>query len=196
MKKRVGILVLVVGLLVSPLTALAQTQDNAKTFYKYANLILDEVKGNNNEDSLSSLKDTLEEVIKNIKPEDATKILAFVEEKLEEGVLDSQENIEKAIKEAEEEFDVTFSPEQKDLIYSVISKVKNSGIDPMVLVHQAEKIYEKYGNELKQEATKVGEQIKKEAEEKIKEEVNKTITNYFSDMVTNVKSFLKGFFKK
>ena len=196
MKKRMGILVLALSLLVSPMNVLAQSQDNSKTIHNYINLILDEVKDKKSEESLSSLKNTLEEVIKNIKPEDAAKILSFVEEKLQNGVLDSKEDIDKAIKEAEEKFDVTLTTEQKELVYSIISKVKNSGIDPMFLVKQAEKIYEKYGKELKEEATKTGEKIKEEAREKIKEEVNKSITNYFSDMVTNVTTFLKGFFKK
>ena len=82
------------------------------------------------------------------------------------------------------------------MILSVISKIKKWGIKPEYVVEQAEDIYEKYGEELKNDVSEKGKEIVKEAQEKIKEEVNKSLTDYFSDMVSNVKSFFAGIFNK
>lgn len=193
MKKRISLLVLAFSLCLSSVNVQAK---ESKTFDKYVNMILDEVKGSKSDKSLTSLGETLEDIIKSIKPEDANKILSFVEEKIEEGSLESEKGIDEAIKEGEEEFGVTLTKEQKEMIYSVAKKVQKLGIDPNFLVTKAEEIYAKYSKELKNQAGEAGEKIVEEAQEKIKEEINKSITNYFSDMVTNVTSFIKGFFKK
>ena len=70
------------------------------------------------------------------------------------------------------------------------------GIKPEYIIEQAQKIYEKYGEELKDDFSEKGKQIAEETQNKIIEEVNKSLTDYFSDMVSNVKSFFKGIFKK
>ena len=193
MKKRISLLVLTFSLCLSVVNVQAQ---ESKGFDKYVNIILDEVKGSKNDKSLISLGESLEDIIKSIKPEDANKILSFVEEKIEDGSLESEAGIEDAIKEGEEKFGVTLTKEQKEMIYSLVKKVKKLGIDPKFIVTQAEEIYAKYSEELKTQAGEAGKKIVEEAQEKIKEEINKSITGYFSDMVTNVTTFFKGFFKR
>ena len=79
MKKRIGILVLTLGLMLSGIDVQASGKNSTFNFSQYFNLLLDEVKGVQNEDSLSSLKDSIDELIKNVKPEEAKKILQFVE---------------------------------------------------------------------------------------------------------------------
>ena len=193
MKKRVGLLLLILSLCLPAVNVQAQ---ESKGFDKYVNMILNEVKGNKSGKELTSLEDSLEDIIQSIKPEDANKILSFVEEKIEDGSLESENGIEEAIKDGEEKFGVTLTKEQKEMIYNVIKKVKSLGIDPKFLVNQAEEIYAKYSQELKDQAGEAGKKIVEEAQEKIKEEINKSITDYFSDMVTNVKTFIKGIFKR
>ncbi|MBR5598030.1 MAG: DUF1002 domain-containing protein [Lachnospiraceae bacterium] len=193
MKKRISLFLLSCCLCISAVKVEAK---EAVGYEKYVNLILDEVKKNKSDTSLISLGDSLEDIIQSIKPEDANKILNFVEEKIEDGSWETEKGIEKAIEEGEEKFGVTLTKEQKEMIYSIVKKVKNLGIDPMFLITQAEKIYDKYSDELKSQASEAGKKIVEETQEKIKEEIKKSVTNYFSDMVTNVTSFIKGIFNR
>ena len=162
MKKRLSILMLAVCLLFSQITVNAQEKEVSKGLSGYVNLLLAKTKSGNDNKSLSSLKDSLEDAIQNIKPEDAQKILDFVSEKIQDGSWETKQGIESAIKEAEKQFDVTLTKEQKDLVFSVAQKVKNLGIDPQFLVDQAEEIYKKYSNEIKDEVSKKGQKIAEE----------------------------------
>ena len=196
MKKRIGILVLTLGLMLSGIDVQASGKNSTFNFSQYFNLLLDEVKGVQNEDSLSSLKDAIDELIKNVKPEDAKNILQFVEKKIAEGNWETEQGINDAIAEGEKEFDVTLTNKQKELILSVVSKIKSLGIDPEHLVKQVENIYEKYSEEIKEDISEKGKEIVEETKNKIKEEVNKSLTDYFSDMFKSVKTFFKGIFGK
>ena len=196
MKKRIGILVLMLCLMVPQITVNAEEKDVTKGLTGYVNMILAKTKGGSGEDSMSSLKDSLEEVIQNIKPEDAQKILDFASEKIQDGSLETKQGIEDAIKEGEQKFGVTLTKEQKDLIFSVIEKVKKLGIDPQFIVDQAEEIYKKYSKEIKDEVNQKKQELVEEVQEKVKEEITRSLTDYVSDMVNNVKSFIKGIFKK
>ena len=196
MKKRLGILVLALCLLFPQITVNAEEKEVAKGLSGYVNLLLAKTKGGNGEESMSSLEDTLEEVVQNIKPEDAQKILDFASEKIKDGSLDTKQGIENAIKEAEEKFGVTLTKTQKDLVFSVVEKVKKLGIDPQFLVDQAEEIYKKYSKEIKEEVNQKGQEIAQEVQEKVKEEISRSLSDYVSDMVNNVKSFFRGIFKK
>ena len=195
MKKRIGILVFTVGLMVSGIQVQA-TSKNTQIVSKYVNLFLDEVKGIQSEESLSDLKESLEEVIQNVKPEDAKKIFNFINQKIEEGNWESETGIKEAISEGEKEFDVTLTEEQKNMILSMVSKIKKLGISPQFVLELAENVYEKYSIDIKNEISENSQQIVEEVQNKVKEEVDKSIKNYFSDMVTNVKTFFRGIFSK
>lgn len=194
MKKRIGILVLILGLMMSEINVQAAEKSNTLNFNQYFNLFIDEVKGVRSDNSITDLKHSVGELIKNIKPEDANKILNFVEKKIQDGSLESEQGVKDAIAEGEKEFGVTLTKDQKDMILSVTKKIKSLGIDPQILVDKAEETYEKYGNELKEAASEKGKEIIKETQNKIKEEVTKSLTDYFSDMMKSVTSFFKGIF--
>lgn len=195
MKKRVVLLLLTLTLFLSGINVQATEKKNTNAVNKYVNFILNEVKGTKNEESISSLKDSMEQFIKNEKPEDVKKILNFISEKIGEGKWKSNDGIKEIIAEGEKEFDVTLTKEQKDKIISVINKVKKLGISPEYLLEQVEELYEKYGEKLTEEIEQEKDKIVEETQSKIKEEVNKSVSNYFSDMVNNVKSFFKGILK-
>lgn len=192
MKIRVSILVLMLCLMFPQIDVNAQEKKSTNGLGSYVNSLLAKTKGN----GISSLEDSLEEVIENIKPEDAQKIFDFAGEKISDGSLETKQGIENAIKEAENKFGVTLTEEQKELIFSVAEKVKKLGIDPQYLVDQAEEIYKKYSKELKDDVTQKKQKIVEEVQEKIKEEISRSLSDYVSDMVKNVKSFFRGIFKK
>lgn len=195
MKKRIGLLVLTFVLLTSGISAKAAEKNNIQTIGKYFNFVLDEVKGTGDEESISSLKDSLEQLLENLKPEDANKIFQFLREKIDEGKWNSEKGIQEVISEGEKKFNVTLTKEQKDTILSAVSAIKNLGISPEYLVGQMEEIYQKYGEELKNGIENEKQKVVEKAQNKIKQEINKTVTNYFSDMVKNVKSFVMGIFR-
>ena len=196
MKKRISLLVLSLTLCLSGINVQAAEKNNTQTLGSYFNLFLDEVKGKQSKESVSSLKESIDQLIEDVNPEDAKKILDFIEKKMKEGKWESEEGIKEAIAEGEKEFGVTLTEEQKDMILSVIAKIKKLGIKPEFVVEQADKIYEKYGEEIKNEVSEKGKEMVKETQNKIKEEVSRSLTDYFSDMVSNVKSFFKGIFSK
>ena len=195
MKKRISLLVLSLTLCLSGINVQAAEKNNTQTLGSYFNLFLDEVKGKQSKESVSSLKESIDQLIEDVNPEDAKKILDFIEKKMKEGKWESEEGIKEAIAEGEKEFGVTLTEEQKDMILSVIAKIKKLGIKPEFVVEQADKIYEKYGEEIKNEVSEKGKEMVKETQNKIKEEVSRSLTDYFSDMVSNVKSFFKGIFR-
>lgn len=196
MKKRISLLVLILTLCLSGIHVQASEKNNTQIVSKYFNLFLDEVTGVKGDESISSLKESINQLIEDVDPEDVKKILDFVGEKIEEGKWESEKGINEAIAEGEKEFGVSLTKEQKDMILSVVSKIKKLGIKPEYIREQAEKIYEKYGEELKNDVSEKGKQIAKETQNKIKEEVNKSLTDYFSDMVSNVTLFFKGIFSR
>ena len=196
MRKRIGLLVLTLCLMMTGISVHAAGKDNTKVFSKYLNLFFDEVKGVQSEESISSLKDSVGELVKNIRPEDAKRIINFINEKIDEGKWETKEGIDEAIAEGEKEFNVTLTKEQKDMILSVVEKIKKPGIAPEYIMEQATKIYEKYGADLKEEISESSQEMVEETQNRLKEEIDKSITDYFSDMVNNVKLFFKGIFKK
>lgn len=196
MKKRISLLVLVLTLCLSGMNVQAAEKNKIPVISKYFSLFLEEVKGVQSEDSFGELKDSVSELVKTIKPEDAKKILQFVEKKIEDGNWETEQGIKEAIAEGEKEFGVTLTMEQKELILSVIEKIKGLEIDPKYLVKQAEKIYEKCSEDIKEGVSEKGKEIMDETQNKIKEEVNKSLTVYFSDMFKSVKTFFKGLFSK
>lgn len=200
MKKRIGLLILTLTLLVSGITVEAREIKDDLTVDKYINFFLDEVMGTKNGEAISALRDTLEEMVENVSLEDVRKILDFISENVSEEKLKSLEGIKEIIAEYEKEFDVTLTKEQINKILSLVKKIEKSGISVEYLLKQAEEIYEKYGDELTEDMENGTDKVMKEAQSKIKEEVkkevSKSVSNYFSDMVNNVKSFFKGIFKK
>ena len=196
MKKITALFMLILTLSLSGIFVHATEKDYMQVVNKYVNLFLDEVKDTKSEESISVLEDSLEQFIKNVNPEDAKKIIDFMNEKIDEGKWESEEGIKESITEAEKKFKVTLTKEQKEMIFSLIKRIKIVEISPKYLLEQIADIYEKYGEELKQDFEKGKEKIVKETKNKIKEEINKIAVNYFSDMVNNVKLFFKGIFRK
>lgn len=199
MKKRVSLLILTCCLLL-PGIKIQAAEKQILGLGKYFELFVNEIAGNNSEEGISSLMDSGEELIKNVKPEDAQKLLDFIRKQIQDGKLDSDTGIEKAIEEGEKEFQVTLTKEQKEKIKSVISKIKKLGIAPEFVLDQVEKIYTKYAKELAEDSVNSlkenSKDVLNETQNKIKEEISKSLTDYLSDMVQSVKSFFKGIFNR
>ena len=196
MKKRVSLLMLSITLLLSGMNVQAAEKNSFGSMGKYFNFFVNEIMGKSQDESLTSLIDSAEELMKDVKPEDAKKLIDFVEKQIQNGKWESEEGIREAISQGEKEFNVTLTDNQKNQILSIIEKIKQLGISPEFILEQAEKLFEKYGKELKEEASNAGKEILEETKDKIQEEVKKSFVNYLSDMVQSVKLFFKGIFSR
>lgn len=110
-------------------------------------------------------------------------VIEFVREKLETGELETDEDIEEAIQEGEEKFDVSLTEEDKEKILKVVQKVKQLGIDPEKLLDQAQVMCEQLGDELVDNAGEV-----------VKESVEKSVAGFFEDMGNRIKGFFANIF--
>lgn len=110
-------------------------------------------------------------------------VIGFIREKLEAGELETDEDISDAIEEGEEKFDVSLTEEEKKEILQVVQKIKDLGLDPEKLLNHVEKLY-----------NKVGVDLVEEAEETVKKSFVESVTGFFQDMGTRVKGFFTGVF--
>lgn len=115
--------------------------------------------------------------------EEVEELIAFIKAKLAAGELSTDQDILEAIKEGEEKFNVSLSEEDKEKILSVMHKIKELGLDPEKLLDQAKDLYNKFGDELINNA-----------EEVIKKSFKDSISNFFTDMGSAVKDFFSNIF--
>lgn len=110
-------------------------------------------------------------------------LVAFIKAKLAAGELETEEDIEEAILEGEEKFDVTLTEEEKEKILQVMQKIKELGLDPEKLLEQAQDLYKQFGDELFENA-----------EEAVKQSVKNSVTGFFEDMGNRLKGFFANIF--
>lgn len=116
--------------------------------------------------------------------DDVKQVIAFIKEKAKQGELETEADFRDAIREGEEEFDVTLSEDNVDRIVSVAKKLKGLGLSSEELVAQVEVMYDKYGA-----------QLVDEADEAIREAVSDAVTQTTNTFWEGVKKSISGFFK-
>ena len=120
--------------------------------------------------------------------EDAEKVeqlIAFVKAKVAAGELQSDEDVKKAIEEGQNQFGVTLSAEEIQKIIDVMAKIRALGLDPAVLVNQAEDLYNKFGTDFVNHMT---------AEDIGKQVAGSAVKSFFSNIGTSIKNFFSGIF--
>jgi len=117
--------------------------------------------------------------------EEIEELIAFIKAKLAAGELATDEDIQEAIAEGEEKFDVSLTKEDKEKILAVMHKIKELGLDPEKLLDQAKDLYNKFGDELINNA-----------EEVIKKSFKESVSNFFTDMGATVKDFFSNLFHR
>lgn len=115
--------------------------------------------------------------------EEIEELIAFIKAKLAAGELETDQDIEEAIKEGEEKFQVTLTEEEKEKILQVMNKIRELGLDPEKLLDQAKDLYSKYGDELLNNA-----------QEAVKQTFLESVKQFFNDFGNAVKDFFAGFF--
>lgn len=75
--------------------------------------------------------------------ETAEELLAYLKQDIIENGLDSEEDIEKAIKKACEKFDITLSQDEIDQLTTLLMKIKDLDLDLDTIKSQAQSLYDK-----------------------------------------------------
>lgn len=115
--------------------------------------------------------------------EEIEELIAFIKAKLAAGELSSDQDIQDAIKEGEDKFGVSLTDEDKEKILQVMHKIKELGLDPEKLLDQAKDLYNKFGDELINNA-----------EEVIKNSFKESVSGFFKDLGSTVKNFFTNLF--
>ena len=135
--------------------------------------------------SISELITTGELETNSANSEEVEQLVAYIKTKLAAGELETDDDILNAIDEGEGKFHVELTDEEKNKIIDVMHKIKTLGLDPEMLLNQAQDLYKKFGND-----------IVTNTEEVIKQSVSNSVKTFFVDMNDRVKDFFSKLLTK
>ena len=130
--------------------------------------------------AMDELITTGELAIKDANSEDIEALIAFVKAKVAAGQLESEDDIQAAIKEGEEKFGVSLSADEIQQIVDIMQKINDLGLDPNMLIQQAEDLYSKFGTDFLAHID--GGEIAKEAAGNIFSKIGNAIRDFFTGL--------------
>lgn len=122
----------------------------------------------------------------NVSSEDVEAFIAWLKNKIASGELDAgdEDSVREVIEDGESNFGITLSEEEKQEIIKLLKKLDSLGLNAEYLIDQAQKLYDKYGLDLVENAN-----------EAINEAVGNAVTTAFKNFFENVKTSVSNFFK-
>lgn len=136
--------------------------------------------------AMNELITTGEIAMQDADSQDIEELIAFVKAKVAAGGLDSDDQIRSAIEEGEDKFGVTLIEDEINQIIAIMQKINQLGLDPNVLVAQAEDLYSKFGKDF----------LKNLDTDAIAKEVAKSAASgFFAKIGDAIKGFFAGLFQ-
>ena len=136
--------------------------------------------------AMNELITTGEIAMQDADSQDIEELIAFVKAKVAAGGLDSDDQIRSAIEEGEDKFGVTLTEDEINQIIAIMQKINQLGLDPNVLVSQAEDLYSKFGKDF----------LKNLDTDAIAKEVAKSAASgLFAKIGDAIKGFFAGLFQ-
>ena len=136
--------------------------------------------------AMNELITTGEIAMQDADSQDIEELIAFVKAKVAAGGLDSDDQIRSAIEEGEDKFGVTLTEDEINQIIAIMQKINQLGLDPNVLVSQAEDLYSKFGKDF----------LKNLDTDAIAKEVAKSAASgFFAKIGDAIKGFFAGLFQ-
>lgn len=136
--------------------------------------------------AMNELITTGEIAMQDADSQDIEELIAFVKAKVSAGGLDSDDQIRSAIEEGEDKFGVTLTEDEINQIIAIMQKINQLGLDPNVLVAQAEDLYSKFGKDF----------LKNLDTDAIAKEVAKSAASgFFAKIGDAIKGFFAGLFQ-
>lgn len=130
--------------------------------------------------AMNELITTGEIAIGDADSKEVEELIAFVKAKVAAGELNTDEDIQKAITEGEEKFGVKLSAEEIQQIVDVMKKINDLGLDPNVLIAQAEDLYSKFGTDFLNHID--GKEVAKAAAGSVFQKLGDAIKGFFSGL--------------
>ncbi len=115
--------------------------------------------------------------------EEVEQLVAYIKAKMAAGELKNEADLRTAIQEGEAKFGVSLTDDEVNQIVTVMNKIQALGLDPNVLLDQAQDLYKKFGNDIVNHTGDI-----------IKESVKESVQNFVTDMSNNVKNFFTSLF--
>lgn len=122
--------------------------------------------------------------------ERAMELIAYIKAQIAANDLDTEEEIEAAVRKGNEDLDANLTEEQIQQIVDVMLKIKAMGIDFDVLAEQAEVIYAKYGERIKNGTFRLEDVDFNELG--LGKYIGKIINNFFVNIGNSIKSIFGG----
>lgn len=131
----------------------------------------------------------LAESIKDVDSEEVESLIAWLKGKIAGGELDigNEDSVKEAIEEGEEIFGVSLTDEEKNQILSLLKKLDSLGLDADYLMDQAQKLYDKYGIDLVENANDA-------INEAVGNAFTTAVENFFQGIKTSISNFFKSIF--
>ncbi|MCM1086569.1 MAG: DUF1002 domain-containing protein [Muribaculaceae bacterium] len=137
-------------------------------------------------DELITTGELADSIQGDVSPEEVEALMAWLKGKIASGELDTgdEESVRKILEEGAQSFGVTLTEEEKQQIIALLKKLDSLGLDADYLIEQAQKLYEKYGLDLVENAN-----------EAINEAVGNAVTTAVKNFFQNIKNSVVDFFK-
>ncbi len=111
--------------------------------------------------------------------EQIEEFMEYVKAEIVAAGIDDPEKIREIVENAEAEYDITLTEEQKEMIVSLMEKIGKLDIDPKKLLEQAGDLYDKYGETVLKEAKEMLDSV---FTEEVKESIWTAIGNFFKSL--------------
>lgn len=150
-----------------------------------------------NEKALDTALDeivTTGEVKDAIGDDEAAELISYIKAQVAANDLNTKEEIEAAVRQGNEEFKANLTEEQIKEIVNVMVKIKEMGIDFNVLAEQADTIYAKYGEQIKNGTFKIENVDWNDLG--IGKVISNAVSNFLDGVGGSVKKFFGGLLKK
>ena len=137
-------------------------------------------------DELITTGELADSIQGDISSEDVEALMAWLKSKIASGELDTgdEDSVRDVIKEGESNFGITLSEKEIQDIISLLKKLDSLGLNAEYLLEQAQKLYDKYGLDLVENAN-----------DAINEAVGNAVTTAAKNFFQNLKDSISNFFK-
>lgn len=124
-----------------------------------------------------------------ISSEDIEAFIEWLKGKIATGELDTsdEDSVGEIIEEGEKNFGVSLSDQEKEEIIKLLKKLDSLGLNAEYLIDQAQKLYDKYGIGLVENANDA-------INEAVGDALTKAVKNFFNNIKTSVGNFFKNLF--
>lgn len=121
--------------------------------------------------------------------DDAEELITYIKAQIAANDLDTKEEIEAAVRQGVKDLNANLSEDEIQQIIDLMVKIKAMGIDFNVLAEQADDIYAKYADQIKNGTFKIEDLSVEDLG------IGKMVSNAVGNFFTSVKESVTGFFK-